>query len=183
MIRAVRAFCAARLRRFRREDGTASIEFVLMIPVFMSVFMASFETGVMMVRQTMLDRALDIAMRDLRLGHLGETPTHDELKAAICDRVVFLTECSSTLKVDMQQVDTTTWIMPAGGVVCRDRAEPIDLPLAINPESGARSEMMIVRACARADALFPSTGVALGLSQDGMGGYRLVAASAFVNEP
>ena len=48
---------------------------------------------------------------------------------------------------------------------------------------GGGSEPVLVRVCVRQDAMFPSTGVGLGLQQDAQGGYALVARSVFVNDP
>ena len=47
-------------RGFRREDGTASVEFVMVVPVLLTVFMASFESGLLMTRSIMLEQAVDI---------------------------------------------------------------------------------------------------------------------------
>jgi hypothetical protein len=33
------------------------------------------------------------------------------------------------------------------------------------------------------DPIFPSTGIGLQLREDGQGGYQMVTASVFVNEP
>ncbi|MEZ5796378.1 MAG: hypothetical protein R3D63_02055 [Paracoccaceae bacterium] len=42
---------------------------------------------------------------------------------------------------------------------------------------------MIVRVCAVQDPFFPTTGLGLQLKADAEGGYQLIAASVFVNEP
>lgn len=173
-----------RLRWFlRHEDGTANVEFVLMIPLLLTLFMASFEAGLFSLRQTMLERAVDIAMRDLRLGTLGAAPDHADLKQAICANASILSACGSDLKVSLEQVSMDTWTMPATATVCRDRASDIDPVTTLDPTPGAREELMLVRVCLRADAMFPTTGIAAGLDLDGADGYRLVAISAFVNEP
>ncbi|GHC14734.1 MULTISPECIES: TadE/TadG family type IV pilus assembly protein [Gemmobacter] len=175
--------CLRRLwPRFRREDGSATVEFVLIFPLFMTVFMASFETGLLMVRQTMLERALDIVVRELRLGQFPN-PTHDSIRDAICDAAVVLPECRQSMKVSLDRVDMTTWALPTDRVVCRDRASNIDPVTRLDPAALAPREFMLVRVCVRADAIFPSTGIAANLEKDGKGGYRLVAASGFVNEP
>lgn len=176
------------LRRFTREShGNAAIEFVFALPVFMAIFMASFEGGMIALRQTMLDRALDVAMRDLRLGNLGTSPTHDDLKTAICDAAVALPDCDGSLKVTLEQVDTDTWVMPSATIVCRDRADDIDPVTVLDPTPGARSEIMVVRVCIRTDVLFGGIGIGQNLNEadllDGQGGYPLISYSAFVNEP
>lgn len=168
------------VRDFRKEDGTASIEFVFIIPMLMTVFMASCESGYFMVRHVMLERAVDMTMRDLRLGLLGNVNQND-LRTLMCSRSVVLHDCAANLKIELQPVSMTTFVMPATPETCVDRTDNIDPPTTYNPGGG--SEMMLVRVCVRQDAMFPSTGVGLGLEQDAQGGYALVARSAFVNEP
>jgi hypothetical protein len=167
-------------QNFRKEDGTASIEFVFAIPVLMVVFMASCESGYFMVRHVMLERAVDMTMRDLRLGLLGNI-SHDDLRTLMCSRAVVLHNCSTNLKIELTPISTATWALPTAAPTCIDRS------IAIEPVTtfvrGGGSEPVIVRVCVRQNAMFPSTGVGLGLQQDAQGGYALVARSVFVNEP
>jgi hypothetical protein len=167
-------------RRFAREDGTASIEFVLSVPLLLTVFMASFEAGMFMARHVMLERAVDMTMRDLRLGLLGDV-NHDDLRTLMCERATILHDCDSLLKVQLTPVPSGTWSLPADPATCVDRNAALNPPTDYTPGSG--NELVFVRVCARQDAMFPSTGIGLQLPQDSMGGYALVARSVFVNEP
>ena len=54
-------------RALRCEDGAATLEFALSVPVLITIFMASFESGLLMTRSIMLEQAVDITMRELRL--------------------------------------------------------------------------------------------------------------------
>ncbi len=56
-------------RRSPEEDGTATIPFLLFLPFFMMLVISSLEMGMLMLRHVMLERALDMSVRDLRLGH------------------------------------------------------------------------------------------------------------------
>ncbi len=163
-----------------REDGTATMEFALMLPLIMTLFVMSFEAGVIQLRQSMLERSLEMAMEDLRLGNVSN-PTHNKLRDEICDHLVVVNDCKSVLKIDLQPVNTTTWVFPSAAPSCVDRSQNIQ-PLT-NFTVGGGDEMMLVRVCLPADPLFPSTGIGLGLPKDGAGQYRLIAQSAFVNEP
>ena len=170
-----------RLRRdFRKEDGTASIEFLFAIPVLLTIFMASFESGYFMIRHVMLERALDLTMRELRLGLLGNV-THNQLRTLLCTRAVVLGDCQNNLKIELEPVSTATWTMPATPTTCIDRAVPID-PVTTFVRGGS-SEPVLVRICVRQDTMFPSTGIGLGLQKDGLGNYAILARSVFVNEP
>jgi Flp pilus assembly protein TadG len=47
-----------RLGRFGRDDaGTAAIEFAMTVPLLITIFMASFESGFLMVRSIMLEQS------------------------------------------------------------------------------------------------------------------------------
>ena len=176
MMRYLKRFC----RTTRREDGTASVEFVLMMPMMFTIFMASFESGLLMTRSILLEQAVDRTMRELRLGHLPNA-THGSLKIEICSRTVILHECLSKIAINMQRIDTTTFAMPTTTTGCVDHAEPIDPLTSIN--TGEGNQIMLMRVCVIQDPAFPTTGIGLRLPKDSSGGYGLLAATAFVNEP
>lgn len=167
-------------RAFKREDGTASVEFVLAIPVLMAVFMAAFESGLVMTRSIMLEQSLDMTMRELRLGRLAN-PDHDSLKSEICSRTVIFPNCEENITIELRRVSTTTWALPTEAVECVDRVEDVN-PVTVL-QIGQQNDLMLVRVCVTLDAMFPTTGIGLGLPKDGEGGYGLVAVSAFSNEP
>lgn len=169
------------LRGFRREDGAASVEFAYIFLPLMTVFTTGAESGVLLARNAMLDRALDLTVRDLRLG-TWPTPTHDIVKAAICERMMLMGNCLNDLKLELRPVDTNTWAGLSGNVDCVNRDEPLNPPLAFTP--GASNEIMLVRACAIFDPVMPTLGLGETLVKDNpTGGYRITAISAFVNEP
>jgi hypothetical protein len=171
-----------RLRRlWRREDGTATIEFVIFVPVVVTIFMASVESGFYMIRHVMLERGVDLVMREFRLGHLGSV-THDELRDLICEATPIMNDCQSILKVSLEPINTASWTMPVAPATCVDRGGTIDPPPPIYVP-GSSNQIMVVRVCAVQDPIFPSTGIGLQLRADSQGGYQLVAATIFVNEP
>lgn len=165
---------------WRREDGTASMEFVLVIPVIMAIFMASFESGLLMTRSIMLEQSVDMTMRELRLGHYPNA-SNLSLKREICARTVIFTDCVSNMKIELERVSTTAWDMPAAQVRCINRRENIDPVITMN--AGQQNDLMLIRVCVVLQAMFPSTGLGLQLPLDTGGGYGLVARSAFSVEP
>ena len=182
MIRLSKAIAARMRLAVRRmtgeEEGTATIEFVMFFPVFLTVFMSAFESGLLMTRQVMLERAIDVSVRELRLGW---KPTHDELKARICDVASVFPDCLDVVMLELRPVDTTTWSPLNTNITCVERDAAIQ-PVTTFVQ-GAQNEMMLVRACAVFDPVFPLTGLGLNLAVDASGGYQLAASSAFVNEP
>lgn len=170
----------ASLTRFLGEGGTASVEFVMAVPVILTIFMASFETGFFMLRSVMLEQALDMTMREVRLGHVANIDK-DVLKAEVCSRILMFTNCETDMMIEMVRVNTDTWALPADVTTCVDRDDPGNA--SVDFEIGQQNDMMMVRACIIQDALFPSTGLALEMPIDPGGGYSLYAKSAYVVEP
>lgn len=167
-------------RRLRREDGSASLEFVLVFPLFVAVLAASIEAGVFMTRQVMVERALDLAVRDLRLGRL-DPPEIAELRRRICEQTIMVPQCEAEMMIELRPVDVVTWQGLDDPARCINRDADIE---PVNSFSeGAQNELMIVRACVLANAMFPLTGLGLALEREPGSGYRLAAKSVFVNEP
>lgn len=167
-------------RKFRAEDGVASLEFVLCIPVIMAIFMASMESGMLMTRFIMLEQSVDMVMRNLRLGQYPKADI-DLIKQEICSRTVIMKGCEDSIAIEMMPISIADWTLPDSDATCIDRAKDVQPALTFNP--GVPHEIMLVRVCVVQDAIFPTTGIGLKLPKDGKDGYGLVATSAFVNEP
>lgn len=172
---------ARRVRRyFRKEDGSATVEFVIIFPVVMGLFLMSVEIGVFMARSMMLDRAVDVSMRSLRLGAL--TPmTHEGLKDSICANSLIIPDCANSLSVELVPIDVETEDAREKKVQCSDKSE--DVQPVLEFQAGIANEMMLVATCATFIPFFPTTGLAAQIRLDGAGEYALVATSAYVNEP
>ncbi|MDQ2089453.1 TadE/TadG family type IV pilus assembly protein [Marimonas arenosa] len=169
------------LRRFRRsEAGTATVEFAIIFPFYVTLFMTTVELGMITFRHSMLERGLDLAVRDVRLG-TGTNPSHDEIKDRICTYAGVLPNCTDNLRLEMTVVDPRNYVSPTASADCIDHSE------ASNPlrafVNGAANEMMMLRACYVFSPLFPTAGLGYSLSKDGAGNTAMVATSAFVQEP
>ncbi|WP_226779239.1 TadE/TadG family type IV pilus assembly protein [Oceaniglobus trochenteri] len=169
------------LRTFlRRDDGVASVEFVLMFPLIMGIFLCSAEMGVIQMRQAMLERAMDVVVRDLRLGK-PEYRDPDNLKAAVCDEALLLTDCETNMKLEMGPVPTRGFTYRTGSADCVNR-EQTSKPV-VNYTSGANNEVMLIRFCYLHDPIFPAIGLGAILPPVTNGGYKMMASTFFVNEP
>lgn len=164
----------------KAENGTASLDFVICIPVIMAIFMASIESGMLMTRFILLEQSVDMVMRNLRLGQYTN-PTATMLKQEICSRTIIMEGCEENIAIELTPISTTNWNLPNNATGCVDRDENVEPVTTFNP--GNAHEVMLVRVCVVQDAMFPTTGIGLKLPKDGAGGYGLVATSAFVNEP
>lgn len=177
MITALRRF----LCRIAREDrGAATVPFVLFVPVFMVFILSAMELGFVMMRHVMLDRALDLAVRDLRLGRIP-SPDHAKILARMCAYSSMLPNCETTVLLELKQIPANDWTPFATGPTCVDRTAAVQ-PVTEFSE-GTTNDLMLVRACAKFDPLLPTTGMGLALSKDASGAYALVVSAAFVNEP
>ncbi len=178
------ALLARMLSRFRRfswsETGSATVEFVIIFPVFMTLFISSFESGMLMTRHVILERALDLAVRDVRLS-TGEEYSHAELKQMICARADLIPDCTNQLKLEMVARDPANWTNLPQDADCVDRADP-GQP-SRNFQNGVSHQLMILRACILLDPFFPSSGLGLYLPRESGDAYALVSTSVFVMEP
>ncbi len=184
MINTFSHFLDRMIRAFRREDGTASMEFVLMVPVVLLIFMSSFESGLLMTREILLEQSIDMAMRELRLGHYGALTNDalsDKLKTEICKRTIIFPDCIHNITLDLDRINTATWSIPTDITTCANRTTPFTP--AVNLVPGQQNDMMLVRVCVSLPAMFPGMGLAMSLPMDSLGNYVLLARSAFVVEP
>lgn len=168
-------------RPFRKDErGLASVEFALFFPVYLGMFFWAAELGIITIKSVMLDHALDVSMRDLRLG-LMENPTQDSLKESICARASIIGNCEDQMMIELQAVSTTTWAMPQTPVTCVNNDEEIQPVVAFAP--GRQQELMLVRACIVVPVLFPNMIFGRQLFRDSSGGIGIASISSFVNEP
>jgi len=119
-----------RLSRFRREEeGTVTVEFALVLPFMFALFLMTFELGMLLARQVMLDRGLDITVRAVRLGALNPADfdsvddMHDLLKNVICDASVMIPDCRNNLRLEMQAVNPRNFTNIPLDADCIDRAD------------------------------------------------------------
>ncbi len=164
-----------------RDDcaGNATIEFVILFPFLMYMILSIAEAGALMARSVMLDRGVELAMRDLRLGR-SPGITHEQLKAKICDGAFLLGDCLRSVQLELLPLPRADSFLTTAAS-CVDRTGRIEPVITFDP--GARDEIMLVRACVVVDPIFPGIGLGAMLPVDPSGGFRLMASSAFMNEP
>lgn len=168
-------------RRFwRREDGTATIEFALLVPVFLSVLISGVEVGVLTARQTMMERGMEQTMRALRLGHLMPVNL-DTLRERICRDTVIVRNCEANLLVELRRMEPENITLPTGNAPCINRDEETQPAVTLTP--GVEHDLVLVRVCLIVDPVLPTSGWGLGLRPDESGGFRMVTSSVYVNEP
>ena len=176
------------LRRFLNDDsGEAAIEFLLVFPILFLVFTASFESSLYMARYVMMERAVDMVVRDVRLKILAK-PTHQILKQTICREgmmVESVSACMNNMKIWMQPVNTGTFAMVAPPKTCVDKVQNINTsePPANEFAYGTDNDIMLLRICLKEKPMFPTTAVSLKMPVEADGSYVMQVTSVFVNEP
>ncbi len=171
-----------RAKRFlRREDGNATVEFAITFPAMLMFMLSGIELGIMALNHSGLERAMDLTVRDIRLG-TGTAPQHDQIKDLICQRAGFIKNCNSNLRLEMVQVDPRDWIGIDQEATCTDASKEVQ-PKTVFKNDAKDNELMILRACAKIDPVFPTTGLGKNIKKDGAGQYALVSTSVFVQEP
>lgn len=163
--------------RFRRsESGNVAVEFgMLAIPFFILIF-AVIETCIIYFATSNLDSAVAGAGRLIRIGAVqAGGMTEQQFKDEVCSRLHVISNCSSTLKVDVRNFSnfggvTFPSLVDGNGQVVEDTVF----------QPGGAGDIVLVRVYYSWGVLSPSL---IGLSNLD-GGGRLVAASvAFRNEP
>lgn len=175
-------FLTRRIRAFLREEkgSVHTIEFVLWVPLFLILIIATIEMGAMTMRHTQLERSLDSTVREVRLG-TGENLTHSILKDSICEGAPLLTSCQDTLQLEMISLDLRNWSNPPTDADCVDTAQTVN-PLR-QFDSGTDNELMYLRACYKYRPIAPTGALAGSLYADDEGFTKIVSFSAFVQEP
>lgn len=167
-------------RRWRDETGSAAIEFLITFPVMLALIIMTLEMGMITLRQTMLERGLDLAVREVRLG-TGTAPEHDEIKDLVCQNSRILLECSSKLRLEMVSRDPRAFSPLAAQSDCTDAAEP-SRPVR-NFVPGQANQVVLMRACLKYEPLVPRAALGSLLTTDASGDAAIIAISAFVQEP
>lgn len=158
---------------FRSDEAAVTAEFVIGFSVLFTMFLLMLELFFLMVRVTSLQNALDITVRDVRLG-LVVNPTVTSLEADICDQMLLPEDCKTSLTLEFTKIDLTTFAMPDQTEPCSRRsADVMAGRVSETYATGTENELMAVRACMVVDTLTP-------LMSDM---FRIYARAAFVNEP
>ena len=171
----------SRARIWAKDDeGSVVVDFAILMPIFLTIMLSGVEMGMMTVRQMLLERGLDMAVRDLRLGS-GAEPQHDVIKKEICNYAGFLPDCDNSLKLEMRPLDMRNYSALPKKFDCVDRSEDVNPVREFT--AGGENEMMVLRACIKFSPIFPQVGLGNKGEIDQNGDMALFSVSAFVNEP
>lgn len=174
------------LRMFRREeDGSPSVEFALVFMPFILLPVSGFELGLLMTRHVMLERGIDMAVRQVRLN-TGTSITELQFKQMICNGAAILPDCMTNVRLELRPIDLRHSGSNASNSIprhasCTNNNNPFQPARTF--QSGISNEMMVVRACGKFVPMLPDFALGYFLSRMDGGYYRVVSTTAFVMEP
>jgi Flp pilus assembly pilin Flp len=168
----------------RDESGSPSIEFVMVLPIFIALLLMSIELGLITLRHALLERGLDIAVRQIRLS-TTRVPDYPTIKNMVCDNSLFIANCRTNLRLEMRRTNIRAYNEMSNAILCEDAASPTSpVDNAANfANNGLPNELMQIRACYRYTPLFPAGFLGNALNVDANGQAAIVTMSAFVQEP
>ncbi len=176
------------IARFARDErGNGTIEFVLFVPFFLMLFLSTFEMGMLMVRQTMLDRGLDFTVRIIGLNLMVDASGDQVVNRANISRSIcffsggMIPDCTNRLRVEMVRANPHNWNRLPLAPDCVNVDEPAEPVTSLTV--GTANELMFIRACALFDPYAPTAGLGAGLQRQTGDLYAMFATSAFVVEP
>jgi len=175
-------------RFMRDETGVVTVEFLIVFPVFFGFFLMTYESGMISLRQVMLEHGVDITVREVRIGAMP-TPTAELIRARICGASLILPDCEDQLRLELIQRNPRTpsdWAVGLGDFPCINRGLPVQPVMSFT--NGDNNDLMILRVCIRIDPILPASvlGKAIKVQNENGsagGSYALVTRAAFVVEP
>jgi Flp pilus assembly pilin Flp len=177
----MRALLSQLRQLVRKEDGSAAVEFVIIFPVIATMIVMTLEMGFITLRQTLLDRGLDMAVREIRLG-TNMNLQHDRVKTLVCENAMFLVDCQNQLFLEMEPSDPRAFTPLSEIASCTDE-DVGDIRPAPEFNPGQANEVVLIRACVLYDPLFPKALLPRFLEKDIDGKSAIVSITAFVQEP
>ncbi|WP_238367023.1 TadE/TadG family type IV pilus assembly protein [Mesobacterium pallidum] len=169
------------MRRFGKDErGSFSVEFAFYFVALFMLLATGVEMAHMSLRRAMLERAVDLSVRDIRLA-TGMPPTYEEVRAEICAAASIVGNCSQNLMLEMVQVDPRDFQRLPADAQCRNAQEAPKPVRKFDP--GQDNDLMLIRACLKFNPVFPTSGLAARLPQDADGYASLIVTASFVQEP
>jgi hypothetical protein len=165
--------------RLADEEGSATVEFVVILPVFLLVLLSAIETGMLVVRQSLLERAAGITLREIKIDGSG-SGSLSQHKQDFCEASILFAQCEQTVFFTFDTLDTDSWDLSGISSGCADATETVSPVTQFSP--GLSSEISVIRICALFDPIFPSNGLGAKLQQTDAGQFAQVVHAAFVSE-
>jgi Flp pilus assembly protein TadG len=163
------------------QAGTAAIEFAVIAPILALFLFGLIETGTIYYFNSMMANAANDAARQLRTGQVQmQNLTKTQYIAQVCSEMtgmVSLTNCNSTLPIDMEAFDSFTNAQYTNVI----NADGSLNTAAMQFKPGKSCDTVLVRAFYPWTIMTPLMRPLLNNMPNGQ--YLMSAAAAFRNEP
>lgn len=175
-----------KIRALRRdESGNAALQFAIIFPLIMLIFAFACDLGLIMMRKVMLERAVDVQVRQIRIGTRA-VGDYEGLRKDICTEAIILPDCEKRLKLQLTAMVSRRWEDPGRTPDC-ESLKDVTFTRPREYDAASANQLVILRACVVLEPLMPGWGLGQALLADGEGGknrfYQLAAATSFVMEP
>jgi Flp pilus assembly protein TadG len=173
---------ASRLRRgFARDPrGSVAVEFALTAIPFFTLLFAILEAGIIFFASATLDQAVNDQARLIRTGQAQTAGrTVAQIKTAICNSTVFLSNCTGKLSVDVRVYDKFASVTNPNLVKSDGSVDASKLKF----DMGGSGDIVMIRVLFNWSIMSP---LPTGLANNGgaSGSVRLLQSTAvFRNEP
>lgn len=172
----------ALIRLLRDRQGTAALEFAIIAPIFFALLFSFYDMGLMMLRQVLLQSAVEKSVRTLRVDLARLQPNEpsreidrDVFKKEVCDRAMILRNCVDTITIEMTSLGRYAATPPAPGSPCKASSSS-------TMQVGARNDIVLLRVCAVANPIIPMMGLGSAFVEDADGDVRIITTTAYLNE-
>ena len=176
-------------KRFKKnEDGATAIEFAVVALPFFALLFGIMELAVVFFINSALVQATSEAGRVLRVGNFQACGGADEFKAIVCNNMTGLGNCWKNVRIDVIQGDSFKTIalpeIPEIEEVDATKTGEEAIPQTLNGQfdGNAAGDTMVVRAVLNYRLALPPLLTRLE-NPPGSGARRLIATTAFNNEP
>ncbi|MEM7662675.1 MAG: TadE/TadG family type IV pilus assembly protein [Pseudomonadota bacterium] len=160
------------------REGVTAVEFSIIAPVFFALIFCLFELSLIFLRSSSLDNALSASSR---LVYTGQTPTQDELERALCDRVLFMSNCRENITIEISVVSNFL-APPDNELPCRD-SENTSFSPAVRYDTVGSAQIAFMRVCLSTPIIAPGVGLGLSLPKTDTDKYQIISSTAFLSEP
>jgi len=165
--------------RFRRQaGGSAAVEFALVAPIFFGLLFAILETALVFFASQVLETVTGDSARLILTGQAQEKKlTKEQFKAALCERVVALFDCSNGIFIDVRSFPSFQAINLTPPIDAENRKFVDDTQY----DPGHAGDIVVVRVFYQ----WPLIVTGLGWNMSNLAGNQrlLSATAAFRNEP
>ncbi len=172
------------LKRYKKsEDGVTAIEFAMIGGPFLYLLAATFEIGLMLFAEYVIENGTANASRQIRTGEVQTNGvTASDFKQIVCGNIDAFLDCQNRLYVDVRSfTDFSSVPDPIPPAISSDSEGTISSASQFDP--GEALEVVIVRVYYDWKLFTPNI-PGLGQLSNLAGGRRLLSASAaFRNEP